>query len=67
MVKESTCPFRRWEFDPWVGKILSRRKQEQIFLLGKFHGQKSLAGYSPCSDKELDPTEYIYNELSEPG
>ena len=28
-----------------------------IFLLEKSHGQRSLAGYSPWSRKELDTTE----------
>ena len=28
-----------------------------VFLPGKFHRQKSLAGYSPCSCKESDMTE----------
>ena len=36
-------------FDPWVGKILWRRKWQPIpvFLLGKSHGQRNLEGYSP--------------------
>ena len=29
----------------------------QYSLLGKFHGQSSLAGYSPWGHKELDTTE----------
>ena len=35
-------------FDPWVGKILWSRKWQPtlIFLLGKFHEQRSLAGYT---------------------
>ena len=28
-----------------------------VFLLGEFHGQRSLAGYSPQGRKELDMTE----------
>ena len=28
-----------------------------VFLPGKFHGQRSLAGYSPWSSKETDTTE----------
>ena len=28
-----------------------------VFLTGKFHGQRSLVGYSPWGWKELDPTE----------
>ena len=31
----------------------------QYFLSGKFHGQRSLAGYSPWSSKELDMTERL--------
>ena len=36
-------------FDPWVGKIPWRRAWQPtpIFLPGEFHGQRSLAGYSP--------------------
>ena len=50
--KESACPCRssrRCGFDPWVGKILWRRKWQPtpVFLPGKCHGQRSLARYSP--------------------
>ena len=36
-------------FDPWVEKILWRRKWQPtpVFLPGKSHGQRSLGGYSP--------------------
>ena len=39
----------RCEFDPWVGKIPWRRKWQPtpVFLPRKFHGQRSLVGYSP--------------------
>ena len=42
----------------WVGKIPWRRKWQPtpVFLPGKSHGQKSLAGYSPKGAKELDMT-----------
>ena len=30
-----------------------------VFLPGEFHGQKSLAGYSPWGCKELDVTERL--------
>ena len=45
--KESACQCRRQGFDPWVGKISWRRKQQPtpIFLPGKSHGQRSLVGY----------------------
>ena len=47
---------------PWVDKIrkiAGRRKwqPEPVFLPGKFHGKRSLAGYSPWGCKELDITE----------
>ena len=50
--KEPTCWCRRCkrqEFDPWVRKIPWRRKWQPtpVFLPGKSHGQRSLAGYSP--------------------
>ena len=45
-------------FDPWVGKIPWRRKWQPtpVFLPGEFHGQRSLAGYSPWDGKESDTT-----------
>jgi len=38
--KESVPQYRRHRFDPWVGKISSRRKWQPtpVFLPGKFHG-----------------------------
>ena len=40
--------------DPWVGKIPWRREWQStpVFLPGEFHGQRSLAGYSPWGCKE---------------
>ena len=39
---------RRHGFDPWFGKIPWRRKWQRfpVFLLGKSHGQRNLAGCS---------------------
>ena len=55
--KESACNAgdTRDRFDPWVGKVPWRRKWQptSVFLPGKFHGQRSLAGYSPCGHKEI--------------
>ena len=50
---------RRLGFDSWVEKIPWRREQlpTPVFLLGKFHGQRNLAGYSTCGHKESDTTE----------
>ena len=52
--KESACRHRRGRFDPWIGKIPWRRKWHPTPVLfpGKSHGQRSLAGYTPCSLKE---------------
>ena len=51
---------RQW-LDPWVRKIHRRKKLDPIpvFLPGESHGQRSLAGYSPWSHKELDMTEHL--------
>ena len=40
---------KRHGLDPWVRKIPGRRKWQPtpVFLPGKCHGQRSLAGYSP--------------------
>ena len=47
--KESICQCRRRRCDSWVEMITWRRKWQptRIYLLGEFHGQKSLVGYSP--------------------
>ena len=49
-----------WE-DPWVGKILWRRKWQPtpVFLPGKFHGQRILVGYVHGGHKELDTTSQL--------
>ena len=53
---------RRPRFNPWVGKILWRRKWQPtpVFLPGKSHGQRSLVGYSPWGHKESDTTERLH-------
>ena len=60
--KEPACQCRRPKrhgLDPWVRKIPWRSAWQPtpVFLPGEFHGQKSLAGYSPCGHRELDTTE----------
>ena len=52
---------RRHRWDSWVRKIPWRREWQPtpVFLPGKFHGQRSLVGYSPWGGKELDMTEAI--------
>ena len=46
---------KRYVFDPWVGKILWRRKWQPIpvFLPGKSHRQRSLVGCSPWDCKRV--------------
>ena len=51
--KEFACQFRRYGFDPWVGKIPWRRRWQPmpVFLPGNSHEQRSLAGYCPWGCK----------------
>ena len=48
---------------PWSGKIPWRRKWQSapVLLPGKFHGQRSLVGYSPWGRKESDMTEPLHS------
>ena len=57
--KESTSSAGDTE-DPWVRKIPWWRKWQPtpVFLPGKSHGQRSLAGYSAKGCKESDTTEH---------
>ena len=52
----------RPKFNPWDGKMPWRRKGQPtlVFLPGKSHGQRSLAGWSPWGHKELDMTEQLH-------
>ena len=63
--KDTACQCRRqerWRFYPWVRKIPWRRAWQPtlVFLPGKSHGQRSLAGYSPWGRKELNTTEHAH-------
>ena len=60
--KESTWQLRKHGFNPRVGKMPWSRKWQPapVFLPGKSHGQRSLAGYSPWGQKELDVTEHTH-------
>ena len=51
--KESFCQFKRCRFNPWVGKIPWRKKWQPtlVFLPRRYHGQRTLAGYSPWGQK----------------
>ena len=61
--KEFICQCRRRErcwFNHWAEKIPWSRKWQctPVFLPGKFHGQRRLAGCSPWGLRELDMTEH---------
>ena len=45
----------RFTFMHWRSKW----QPTPVFLPGEFHGQRSLAGYSPQGGKELDTTERL--------
>ena len=53
---------RRPGFDPWFGKMPWRRKWQPtpVFLPGKSHGQRSLAGDSPWGLKESHTSERLH-------
>ena len=67
--KELACHCRRRGFDPWVRKIPWRRKWQPtpVFLPGKSHGWRSLAGYSPWGHKEPDMTEKLNSKAEHRG
>ena len=52
---------KRPGFEPWAGKIPEREEWQatSVFLPGKLHGQRSLAGYRPCDSKEPDTAEQL--------
>ena len=46
--------------------VLYLKKQTPVFLPGKSHGQRNLAGYSSRGHKESDATEHVaqaYNRI----
>ena len=55
---------KRTRFDPWVTKILWRRKLQPtpVHLPAKSHGWRSLLDYSSWGHKEWDTTEWLHFE-----
>ena len=55
LVVKKNLPARRPRFDPCIRKMPWRRKWQPtpVFLLGKFHGQWSLAGCSLCDHERI--------------
>ena len=56
--KKIHLPMQETWVNPWFRKILWRRKWQPtpVFLPGKSHGRRSLAGYSPqdCEDSDTN-------------
>ena len=61
LVKNPPASRRPWVFDPWVRKMPWRSEWQRtpVFLSGKFHGLRSLVGYSPWGRKESDMSEQL--------
>ena len=59
--KEFSCNAGVLTLTPWLGRSPGEGNGNplQLLLPGKFHGQKSLGGYSPWDPKELDTTEQL--------
>ena len=59
--KESACNARRPGLIPGLGRSPGEGEQlpTPVFWPGEFHGQRSLAGYSPWGHKESDTTERL--------
>ena len=61
--KESACKTGDVGSIPESGRYPGEGKGNPLpFLPGKSHRQRSLAGYSPCGQKESDMTEQLNNK-----
>ena len=63
--KEPACQCRRRGFDPWLGKIPWKRKWQPTpaFLLGEFHGQRSLVGYDLVTEQQTKNNKIYISKL----
>ena len=59
--------YRRSRFNLWVGKIPWRKEWQLplVLLPGKFHGQRSLVGYSPwgCTQSDMTNTKVYFPDF----
>ena len=64
--EESTSQFRRFRFNPWVGKISWRRKWQPtpVFLPGKSQAEESDVGCSPWDHKQSDTTSQLNKNIA---
>ena len=67
MVKNPPVMWETWTlFLGWEDPQRRAWQPTLVFLLGQFHGQRSLAVYSPWGRKELDMTEWLRNRRMGP-
>ena len=61
--KASLVPKQETQVNPWVGKTFWRRKWQLtlVFLSGKSHGQRNLAGTDHGVTKKQDMTQQLNN------
>ena len=60
VVKVSAYSARDPDSIPGLGRSPGEGKSTPIFLPGKFHGWRSLIGYSPWDRKEWDTTDRLH-------
>ena len=62
--KKKNLPAMHLGLIPGLGRVPWRRQwlSTPVFLSGEFHGQRSLADYSPWGRKELDTTDQLTPE-----
>ena len=66
--KESACNAEDTGLIPGQEDLLEKEMQPiPVFLPGKSHGQRSLAGYSPWGCKESDTTEQLNDKRLNKG
>ena len=56
---QETQEMQVWSMD-WEDSLERKWQPAAVFLPGKFHGQKILAGYSPWGHKESDMTGHTH-------
>jgi len=60
MIKNLPAMWETWvQSLGWEGPLEEGMATTPVFLPGDFCGQRNLVGYSPCSLKELDMTEWL--------
>ena len=60
---QETQEMQVWSLD-WEDSLERKWQPTAVFLPGKFHGQKILAGYSPWGHKESDMTGHTHTWMT---